>query len=167
MHIAHIVEPIKLMKNCRGKNKIIDIKFSQQIFIPSGCTIYKFSEKTQFNDGITIIKKKTRDINPTINLTEFHTNDQLSTIPLWNKYELQFIDSKMKAKRIRKSIPLQRQRIENTTTNNIFSDILPDFGIEDFLKNKITIILIACFVILLSLIIMKTMIIKFVTNWSN
>lgn len=165
---AYIVEPTKIVKNCKGKNKILDIKNHQQISLPSGCSIYKYSDQSSYNKGQTVMtNKKSNKNTQKIELPTTQNQELLSTIPLWDKYETQFIENKGKVIRIKKDIPLQKQKIENLYVNSTLSDLLPGFNLKDILTNKLTIILVSAFVILLSLLIMKSMIIKLITNWND
>lgn len=111
--------------------------------------------------------KTSQGPNPRIDLSNKQNYELLTTISLWNKYEIQFIENQKKVKRIKKDIPLQRQKNENLYINSTLSDLLPSFDIKDILINKISIILISVFTILLSLLVMKSMIIKLVTNWNE
>lgn len=164
---AYIVHPIKIVKNCRGKNKILELKFSHQMSLPPGCNIYKYTEISQQNDGKNTITDTNKEATPKIDLSNIQSNEFLSTIPLWDKYEIQFIEAKAKVKRIEKNIPLQRQKIDETSFNSTFSSLLPDFGIKELINNKTTLFLTAGFAILLSLLAMKSLIIRLVTNWNN
>lgn len=165
---VYIVDPIKIIKNCRGKNKILDLTYSHHMLLPPGCTIYKYIEKAQLINGKTTISDmRKQNINLKIDLSNFESNEILSTIPLWDKYDIQFIKTKLKIKRLKKEIPLLKQKIQNIQPYNSTSNLLPTFTFKEILNNKITIFIISSFVILLSLLVMKSMIIKLITKWND
>lgn len=165
---AYITDPIKIVKNCRGKNQILELNESQKISLPKGCHIYKYLEKSKYNDGQTTMVDKTSKYNrPKINL-EGQINELLTIIPLWNKYELQFIEPKGRMKRIKKEVPLQREKIENTSSNSSLINIIPDFkGMAMNMGFIIAISIIAGFLIILSLFLMKALIMKLLTDCST
>lgn len=95
-------------------------------------------------------------------------NKQLSSIPFWNKYELEFVKSKAKIKRLEKNIPLQRVKIQNTPMKNItsISELLPDLGITSYFSNAITKFLIFAVIIITTALCLKSLTLKFLAKWN-
>lgn len=74
--------------------------------MPSGCEIYKYSEKYHFKGKeSTQVDMTPQGINAYVNFSLPEINKRLSLVPLWDKYKLEFIESHEKIKRIQKSIP--------------------------------------------------------------
>lgn len=134
---AYIVHPIRIVRNCRGENEIVDLKNSQQISLPLGCNIYKYSEKIQYgNDKTVMMDNTTYNPSPKIDLSINQTLNMLEIIPLWDKYEVQYIKAKTIMTRLGEAIPLQRQNIENVSLNNSLSIYYPVLVSETFLRTQ-------------------------------
>lgn len=167
---AFIVKPVKILKSCRGNNDVINLSESIRIFVPNECEIYKYSESFHYKGEKTSkVDITPENIHMYVNLSLPEINKQLSSIPLWDKYQLQFIEGKGRIKRLQKAIPLQREQIQTVQFKNDtkLADFLPDFGLKDYLTNKIVYALTLCVIIILLLLILKCLIIKCLTNWGK
>lgn len=166
---AYIVTPIRVLKHCRGNDQIINLKESQRISLPTGCTIFKYSKKFHFNGkNSDVIDITPQNINMYANLSLPEINKQLSLLPLWHKYELQLIDTGEKMKRIQKSILLQRKNIDNMKVNNnsLLFNIFSGIGsIGSYLENKFIQLLIFAVILIFLALICKTLLMKFLTKW--
>lgn len=168
---AFIVTPIKILKNCRGKNDIMHLNDSVRIFVPNGCEVFKYTDKFHYKgEKNTQVDITPQDVHLFVNLSLPEVNKQLSLLPLWDKYRLLFIESLEKIERIKKSIPLQREKINEIKAVNgtTLSDFLPDFGFKKFFTNLAIQILLLILAIIILLILIKKLIIKcLIKNWKK
>lgn len=161
----HLIDPsIKVVMDCRGKVYALTFSDSRTVRIPRGCDIYKYTDKLDYNgEKITTFDITPQTIHSELNLANTDENKRLSLLPLWDKYNVQFIEAKEKVTRIRKSIPLQKAKIDKI--DNV--SLLPNFGLYDFFSNAITQFVILCIVLVIVLPLMKSMLIKLFTNWKK
>lgn len=159
---------MKIIIDCRGKIYAMNLLNSQKIHSPNGCEIFKHNEKFH-NKGekTTQMNVIPQSANQFFNSSIVEMNKKLSLLPLWNKYKLQLIESKIKIKRIKKSIPLRKENVDKIQTSTTFSNFLPnfDFGITNFFSNAINQFLFFAITIIVAMLVIKTMVIKLLTDW--
>lgn len=159
----HLQYPIKIVVDCRGRIFAMTVMASGKSYLPSGCEIYKYNENTQYGgERISrLIKDLRNNTRSEINL--FNATDsykKLSYIPLYDKYNLQLIECKKRVTRFKKDVELQEENINKISTS-------PSFGIYDFFNDTIVQILIFGSAIILILLIMKSLLMKLLTNWNE
>lgn len=161
----HLVDPsIKIVMDCRGKVYAITLTESRQIRIPKGCDIYKYTDKLDYNGvKITQFDITPNTIHSELNLANTDENKRLSLLPLWDKYNLHFIESRGQVTRFQRSVPLQREKIDKIDTVSL----LPNFGISDFFSSMITQFVIFSIVLIVALLLMKSLLIKLFTDWKK
>lgn len=164
---AYITNPIKLVKSCRGKNKILKLNDSREILLPTGCNIYELTDNTNFENSKTEIEMKNEKYEGKIDLSINNSSQSLNTIPLWDKLETQFLEPQSRAKRIQRSAPLEKVEIEKISFNNTFSDLIPSFGLKEFFGNAIIKWITIAVATVLGLLILKELIIKLITKWGK
>lgn len=138
------------------------ITTSGKIHLRTGCELYKYNEKAQYK-GERLSRISHTHPDARYELNGFNTTDgykKLSYLPLWDKYNLQFIESKTKATRLVQATDLQENKLENSSTS-------PFSAIFDFFNNTIIQILILGVAIILIVLIMKTLLIKLLTEWKK
>lgn len=166
---AFLTAPIQLIKHCRGKDYTLNLNSSLIIPLQKGCTLYKFSKNSHYfgqkSTKIDVTPEKLHD------KIDFYASERESTpmISLYDKYEMQFIESKAQLMRVTKAAPLVENNSSQDDGGNtsffggIFNKIKENT--IDIIKNIAIQYLIYIFIILLILMIMKEIIIKLVTNW--
>lgn len=156
---VHLLNPIKMVVDCRGKVHALTVYGSCYVYLPSNeCELHKYNEKTQYKGDRTFLDNQEQNVRYELNM--FNTSDgykKLSYLPLLDKYNLQFIESKAKATRIADEIHLQEKKINKTSTS--FSTV-----IYDFLNNTIIQFLIFGITAILGTLAIKELLIKLLTE---
>lgn len=158
-----LVDPsLRLVMDCRGKVYAITLTQNQILHIPKGCDIYKYTDKLDYvGEKITKIDISKDPIHSALNLNVTEINNKLSLLPLYDKYNLEFIEIKGKATRFGRDIPLQRVKINEMGEISV----IPNFGIMDFFSNTITKFVIFAIIIIAALFLMKSLLIELFTDW--
>lgn len=112
-------------------------------------------------EKITKIDISKDPIHSALNLNVTEINNKLSLLPLYDKYNLEFIEIKGKATRFGRDIPLQRVKINEMGEISV----IPNFGIMDFFSNTITKFVIFAIIIIAALFLMKSLLIELFTDW--
>lgn len=157
----HLIHPIKLVMDCKTGVYAINMIESSKVWIPSGCAVYKYTDKHYNGKIVNKFDIPQHKLYSEINFSNMSEDKKVSFLPLYDKYKLQLIESKEKAIRFKKSIPLKREKIEDIT----ITDLTPDFGLYNFLSNSITQYLIYGIAIILILMIVKALTMKLLTKW--
>lgn len=155
----HLIQPVRAVMDCRGKVYSVGITNSTTMKIRKGCDVYKYTGQDHFTGHkISMIDISPTDLQSELELSNKGMNKKLSILPVWDKHNIHFIEAKSKIVRLKKSIPLQKQKIEEMSTT---------FGISDLIDNLLVQILIYAFAFILSLLLMKALIIKLLTEWKK
>lgn len=133
----HLKYAIKIAVDCRGNIITMHVTASGMVHLPSGCEIYKYNTNPHYGgQRISRLRHVTNNTYTEINLynaTDGHK--KLSYIPLYNKYDLQFIETKEKAIRFKNGTKLHNERTVK---------ILFDFGNPSSFNDIFALILIFC-----------------------
>lgn len=171
---AFIVNPIKIVKGCGGADDIIYLTQSTRVFAPKGCELFKYSDKNQYKEKtISSINMTPQSLHSHMNLSLQEISEQLSSIPLWDSYEMRFMKAKTRVKRLQKDMPLQKEKIENIQiANNIIDGVVSQFSIGGFdigsyFSNKIVQFLILIIFILLLGMCAKELVFRFLLDWRS
>lgn len=159
----HLTYPIKMVMNCRGKVLAMTMTKSGKVYTPKGCEIYKYTDQHFEREGRT----SQLDITPPNVQTELdmaneNVNKKLSYLLLWDKYNIQFVESKKRVIRIRQAIFSQEEKLNEVSGPS-------GFGILDFFKNTIVQYMlygvVFILLVILTLMVVKALLIKLLTNW--
>lgn len=133
----HLKYAIKIIVDCRGDVFTMRMTASGKVFLPTGCEIYKYNEKSHYGGERKFQLPHVRNNTYTkINLyNAIDGHKKLSYLPLYDKYNLQFIETKGKATRFEKTTKLYEVEIFETSRN---------FEIYDFFNKTFVQILIFC-----------------------
>lgn len=159
----HLTYPIKMVMDCRGKVLAMTMTKSGKVYIPKGCEIYKYTDKHFESEGRT----SQLDITPPnvqteLNLANGNENKKLSYLPLWDKYNIQFMESRKRVIRIRNAIFSQEEKLDEISGSTGFG-VLNFFkiSIEQYLVYGLIILLL----VILTLMVVKALLIKLLTDW--
>lgn len=160
----HIIYPIKMVIDCRGKVMALTMTKSGKVYTPKGCEIYKYTDHHFDGDSTSQIDITPPDVQRELNLSNEDFSKKLSFLPLWDKYNIHFMKSKGRVIRYREAEFEQEDKL-NKDSSSI------DFGILNFFKNTIVQYLLYGFFILLiailALMVIKTLLIRLVSKWKT
>lgn len=155
----YLVYPIKIVMDCRGKVFAMTLTKSGKIYLPKGCEVYKYTDEHFYGSGrISQLDITPPNVHVKLNLSNTGESKKLSYLPLWDKYNLQFIESKGKVTRFKHAVLAQRENLDKIP-------LIPNFSFSDFFNNTFVQITIFAITIALGLLIFKSLVIKLLTNW--
>lgn len=155
----HLVDPsTKVVMDCRGKVYALSLTKKQQIRLPRGCDVYKYTEKMDYNgEKITHFDITKQPIHSELDLTDVNENKRLSLLPMWNKNNLHLIETKNLVNRLQEAIPLEKGKLSTSD----------GFGLYDYFSNTFIQILIVATIAIILLLLIKLLLIKLITNWKK
>lgn len=132
----YVVQPITLQLICRGYESEIHLNCSQLIEHDENCRLYGPSSSNSESFKYKHINLNLMDDHPTIHKFNVSPKKWIDEIEILSKYELQLIEAHNKFTKLESDALFHKEIVDNIEADDIFSNILEFFSLENFLPVK-------------------------------